>query len=90
MDRAEDAEGDAMKNALYTKTLVFPKDAADGETATKIWVTQENNGYAVWRTSCYATQLLLWSIARDPAIEFGVRATLQTIAYSGEPGMEDE
>jgi len=40
-----------MNNVLYRGIIVHARDALDGETATAIIVTQENNGYAIWRDS---------------------------------------
>lgn len=62
-----------MENVLYQSTIVPANESADGESPTILYVTEERNGFAVFRTCFHeGTVLLKWFCRRDQAIEYGV------------------
>lgn len=62
-----------MENCLYSKTIVPARLSEDGETPTKIHVTRENNGFAVFLCDYNGTELIKWfRSGRETAIEFAV------------------
>lgn len=62
-----------MKNEIYNRTIYPAKDSPDGETSTQIIVTEEVNGYGVFRSDYDGLVLLKWyDCIRADAIEFAV------------------
>ena len=63
-----------MKNVLYMKTIKFAQQAADGETPTSVYVTEEVNFYAVWLEGhdYHRALLHIEPVNRNAAIEKGV------------------
>jgi hypothetical protein len=49
-----------MENVLYQKTIVPAGEAADGETPTILYATEERNGYAILLCSVDLDSMLAW------------------------------
>lgn len=63
-----------MNAELYRKCVRPAKESPDGKSPTLIVATEENNGYAVFRSSYEGgTELLLWTLDRNAAIERAVK-----------------
>ena len=63
-----------MNTVIYEALIVPVCKAPDGSTPTKIVATEENNGYAVFRTSHAGEELLKWfgRLEKNKAIEYAV------------------
>lgn len=64
-----------MNNEIYVGLVVSARDAADGETPTRIILTKEANGHAIWKQSAEEGIVLVehaYFSARDAAIKKAV------------------
>lgn len=66
-----------MNNVIYVKTLLQvpemnEREIGDGETSIRLFVTEEENGYAVWCVGPDGEEMLKHFWRREEAIEFGV------------------
>ena len=65
-----------MQNEIYAKTVTPARDSADGETPTRVVLTEEVNGYAIWLQGHEYEGALLYfatSALRSAAIERAVK-----------------
>ena len=77
-----------MNNVIYERTISPGKQAPDGETSTDIVVTEEHNGFAVFRQDYDGTTLIRWfpdgGYNRTLAIELGVETAMMKL-YGVKP-----
>lgn len=63
-----------MKNEIYNGMIIPAYKAVDGETPECVVVTEENNGYAIWRTNHEGIDLVHFEVyrGRDATLERAV------------------
>ena len=71
-----------LENVIYKKPLREHSGAPSGDDSIVVYVTQEKNGYAVWRfVGGRADNPSAWEYSRDKAIEVGVSQKLFLSGY---------
>lgn len=75
-----------MKNIIYEKTIVPASKSEDGQTPTRIILTQEVNGDAVFHSGFRGTCVLQWfdPYQRNMAIEQAVALAVGRKTHEGD------
>lgn len=60
-----------MENVIYSKTIASAREL-DSDESNILYLTQENNGYAIFTSGFSGTEFVKWFSGKNQAIEYAV------------------